>query len=67
MHKTNYPTNLTDKQWRVIENILNGKDRKRQHSLREIFDAVFYLLQTGCQWRMLPKEFTMLRHVRQAQ
>jgi putative transposase len=57
MHQTNYPTNLTEKQWQVIENILNGKKRKRKHSLREIYNAIFYLLKTGCQWRMLPQDF----------
>jgi putative transposase len=57
MPKTNYPTNLTEKQWQVIENILTGKMRKRKHSLREIFNAIFYLLKTGCQWRMLPEGF----------
>jgi Spy/CpxP family protein refolding chaperone len=38
MHKINYPTNLTEKQWQVIENILDGKVRNRKHSLREIFN-----------------------------
>ena len=57
MHKTNYPTNLTDKQWQVMENILDGKKRKRKHSLRDVFNAVLYLLKTGCQWRMLPSDF----------
>jgi putative transposase len=31
--------------------------RKRKHELRSIFDAIFYVLKTGCQWRMLPQEF----------
>jgi len=57
MHKTNYPTNLTEKQWQVIEKILNDQKRKRKHSLREIFNAIMYLLKTGCQWRMLPIDF----------
>jgi putative transposase len=57
MHTTNYPTNLTDKQWQVIEKFLDSKKRKRKHSLREIFNAMSYLLKTGCQWRMLPKDF----------
>jgi putative transposase len=52
----NYPTNLTDNQWQVIEEILNDQ-RKRKHKLRNIFNGIFYLLKTGCQWRMLPKEF----------
>jgi putative transposase len=57
MHKTNYPTNLTDKQWQVIEKILDDKKRKRKHSLRNIFNAIMYILKTGCQWRMLPIDF----------
>jgi len=57
MCKTNYPTNLTDKQWQVIEKILNSQKRKRKHSLRDIFNAILYLLKTGCQWRMLPLEY----------
>lgn len=55
MNKT-YPTNMTDSQWSAILVILNDK-RKRKHSLREIFDAIFYVLKTGCQWRMLPMDF----------
>ena len=33
MYKTYYPTSLTDKQWQVIEKIVNIKKRKRKHSL----------------------------------
>ena len=51
-----YPTNLTENQWKVIENILND-NRKRKHDLKEIWNAIFYLLKTGCQWRMLPFHF----------
>ncbi|HNW89611.1 MAG TPA: transposase, partial [Bacteroidales bacterium] len=52
----NYPTNLTENQWQVMKKFLND-ERKRKHSIREIFDAIFYLLKTGCQWRMLPLHF----------
>lgn len=52
-----YPTNLTDKQWQVIEKIVDTQRRKRKHPLRNIMNAVFYLNKTGCQWRMLPKDF----------
>jgi putative transposase len=51
-----YPTNLTESQYRTILAII-GDTRKRNHSLKEVFDAIFYLLKTGCQWRMLPKEY----------
>ena len=52
-----YSTNLTDKQWQVIEKIINTQERKRKHSLRNIMNAILYLLKTGCQWRMIPKDF----------
>ncbi len=51
-----YPTDLSDSQWLLLEGILND-NRKRKHSLRDIFNAIFYLVKTGCQWRMLPKCF----------
>lgn len=51
-----YPTDLTDSQYDTILSILED-DRKRKHTLREIFDGIFYLLKTGCQWRMIPDCF----------
>ena len=51
-----YPTCLTDSQWEAIKSIFNVK-RKRKHSIREIFNAVLYVVKTGCQWRMLPLSF----------
>ena len=51
-----YPTDLSDSQWKVIEQILNDQ-RKRKYNLRSILNAIFYLCRSGCQWRMLPKEY----------
>jgi len=51
-----YPTCLNDSQWQVMKSFLNIK-RKRKHDLRQILNAIFYLVKTGCQWRMLPGEF----------
>jgi len=51
-----YSTDLTDSQYDTILSILED-DRKRKHSLREIFDGIFYMLKTGCQWRMIPDGF----------
>jgi putative transposase len=45
---------LTETQWEVIKKYLPNIDRKRRHDLRAIFDALFYILKTGCHWRMLP-------------
>jgi len=52
-----YPTDLTESQWQVIENIIDPNQRKRKYSLHEIMNALIYLVKSGVQWRMLPKEF----------
>lgn len=52
-----YPTNLTDAQWNNIKHYLDKSGRKRKFSLRSIWNALMYIVKTGCQWRMLPREF----------
>ena len=52
-----YSTDIEETQWQVIKKILNLQERKRKYNLREIWDAIFYLVKTGCQWRMLPVHF----------
>jgi putative transposase len=55
-----YSTDLSDAQWNYIEPHLpapKGYGRPRIHDLREILNAVFYLLKSGCQWRLLPHDF----------
>ena len=54
--KKQYPSNLTDNQYETILGIICDK-RKRRRSLKDIFDAVFYVLKSGCQWRQLPGDF----------
>ena len=52
-----YPSSLTDAEWEIIEKLLDNQ-RKRKWDLRtKILDAIFYVLKSSCQWRMLPKEF----------
>lgn len=53
---SNYASNLTESQYRTILCIIGDKG-KRQRSLKGILDAIFYLLKTDCQWRMLPVDF----------
>ena len=53
---TTYPSNISDSQWTIISNFLDIK-RNRKYDLREIINAIMYLVKTGCQWRMLPKDF----------
>jgi putative transposase len=55
-----YPTDLSDAEWNYIEPHMpapKGYGQPRTHSLREILNAVFYLLKSGCQWRLLPHNF----------
>ena len=54
---SNYPTNLTEKQWQVIKNIVEPQERNRKNPLREIVNGIFYVNKSGCQWRMLPSDF----------
>jgi putative transposase len=51
-----YPTDLTETQWQFIKKTLEFDERKRKNSLRVIWNAINYLVKTGCQWRMLPKD-----------
>jgi putative transposase len=53
---TNYPTNLSDSQWQIISKFLDT-ERSRRYKLREVVNAILYIVKTGCQWRMLPKDF----------
>lgn len=55
-----YPTDLTDQQWDTLHPLLpvkKGKGRNQEVDLREILNALFYWLRTGCQWRNLPHDF----------
>ena len=55
-----YQSDLTDKQWAIIQPLIPAeKDggRPRTTDMREVMNAVFYLLRTGCQWDYLPKCF----------
>jgi putative transposase len=53
---TNYPTNVSDSNWKIISKYLNTA-RNRKYDLREIMNAILYVVKTGCQWRMLPGDF----------
>jgi len=62
-----YPTDLSDAEWRCIEPYIitpaNRRGRPRIYSLRRVLDAVFYVLRSGCPWRLLPFEFPPWRTV----
>jgi len=55
-----YASDTTDEEWSVIEPHLPPPahcGRTRETSLRDVVDSIFYIAQTGCQWRLLPKDF----------
>jgi len=60
MRTHHYPSDVTDAQWALIERHLppvRPGGRPRKTDLRDVADAIFYILRTGCQWRYLPKDF----------
>jgi transposase len=55
-----YPSDLTDAQWELIAPLLpppTRLGRREKHDRRQLVDAIFYVLRTGCAWRYLPKDF----------
>ncbi len=60
MRPKRYASDLTDAEWEILkEYIPQAKTggRPRSADLREVLNAIFYVLKTGCQWSMLPREF----------
>ena len=55
-----YASDMTDEEWALIEPFLPSArrlGRPRDTELREVVNAILYIASTGCQWRMLPKDF----------
>ena len=55
-----YASDTTDAEWSVIEPHLpppTSCGRTRETKLRDVVDAIFYIARSGCQWRLLPKDF----------
>jgi transposase len=56
-----YPSQITDAMWAVLEPLLPARDprrggRPRVYRDRPVLDAIFYVLRSGCQWRMIPHD-----------
>lgn len=61
-----YPSDISHEQFEKILPILESarkKTKPREIDLYDVFCGVLYLLKTGCQWRMLPKEYPKWRTV----
>jgi transposase len=57
--KLRYPSDLTDAEWALIEPLIPPAKRggdKRTVDVREVVNALLYVLSTGCQWRAIPKD-----------
>ena len=55
-----YASDMTDREWALVEPFLpmpRRLGRPRTTDLREVVNALLYIATTGCQWRMLPKDF----------
>lgn len=55
-----YPSDLTDEEWSAVEPFLPGASRtgsRRRTDLREVLNALRYMVRSGCEWRMLPIHF----------
>lgn len=55
-----YTSDLTDAEWGLIEPVLPRvarTGRPRSWPMREIVNAILYILRSGCPWRMLPEHF----------
>jgi len=60
MNRQPYPTDLSDEQWQLLSPMLPPPflvGRKREVDLREVMNAILYLLRSGCAWRYLPHDF----------
>lgn len=54
-----YPSDLTDFEWEVVAEMITGghATKPRTVDTRQVLNGIRYILKTGCQWRMLPKEY----------
>lgn len=61
-----YASDLDDQEFERVAPLVAqkaGSGKKRTVDIREVLNAIFYRLRTGCQWRMLPKDFPDWNHV----
>lgn len=57
--RTQYPSDVTDEQWRILGKLLPPRSRLGRKPLdrRLVINAILYVIRSGCQWRMLPGDF----------
>ncbi len=60
MRKKPYPSDLSDEEWQFVApylTLMRQDAPQREHSLRELFNALRWLARAGAPWRMLPHDF----------
>ncbi len=60
MKQKPHPSDLTDQEWAILEPMIppaKPGGRPRTADMREVVNAIFYVLKTGCRWDMLPDDF----------
>src|SRR4028119_654329 len=58
--KTSYPSDVTDEEWEFCApylQLMKEEAPQRRHGLREVLNAVRYMVRAGCPWRMIPNDF----------
>jgi len=63
MARKAYKSDLTNEEWQIIEPLIpppKPGGHPRTVDIREVVNAIFYLLRTGCSWEMLPHDFPSL-------
>ena len=63
-HPRSYPTDLSDEEWEYIQTLVpaprSGKGKRGRplkRDRRSLVNAIFYIVRSGCAWRMLPRDF----------
>lgn len=61
MNRKAYPTDVSDAEWDLIKSMIPAerkrkRGKKREVEMREVVNAIFYILRTGCSWQMMPHD-----------
>jgi transposase len=59
MNRTPYPSDVSDEEWAFVApylTLMTEEAPQREHSLREVFNGLRWIVRTGAQWRMMPHD-----------
>ena len=67
-HRKVYPTDVSDEEWEFVApylTLIREDARQRVHALRDVFDALRWMVKAACPWRLLPGDFPPWQAVEQ--